>query len=68
MTAIVVTVANEDRLVSEFRDFLRKQARQLVADSPERIGKYAALVHLPEVTQVSVFTDEALAEVRFQWV
>lgn len=61
-----VTVAEEDRLVSEYRAYLRREARRLVAGSPERSGKRFALVAFPHLVPRLVWHCDPEA-VKIQW-
>lgn len=61
---IQVSVGNEDELVAEYRAFLRKQARSIVAGRPERVGKqFARVTFLNLVIErlvLKVTEDEAI--------
>lgn len=43
---IEVTIANEAAILELVRQALLRQARMLVMESPERVGKRSAMVHL----------------------
>lgn len=63
---IEVTVAEEDRLIDAYRKHLRAEARRLVADDPERVGKHYALVHFPSIDHATVYCN--VEKLKVEWV
>lgn len=63
---IEITVANEAQLVEEYRSELRRIARLLVTEAPERVGKRYANVTMPQIT-LRTFIDQS-AIYKIDWV
>lgn len=64
---IEVTVINEQKIVEQFRASLRREARRLVADAPDRIGRRYAGVTFADVEFVHFFDKGFVAAGRIQW-
>jgi len=62
---IEITIANEQEIIERYRLFLRSEARMIVADCPDRVGKRYAQVTFPGVEYRSLYPDADCVKVEF---
>lgn len=60
---IQITVGNEEQLIHEYREYLRKKARTVVFGRPERVGKQFAQVTFQglHIEQMVLMVEESEA-------
>lgn len=60
-----VTVTDEARLVAAYREHLRREARRIVADHPDRLGKHFARVTFPPIRHETLYGCVSELKVEF---
>lgn len=60
-----IHIANEAELIASYRKHLMHEAKRLIADSPDKVGKMFARVTFPQIRHNTIYNDNDLPKVDF---